>query len=178
MELFHPTYHWISGRLIFTLPGSQSFVRPSGVQTVDVRVSGLARESQPFSFGAVGPMIENVVRGCPGGLLVRCVVLGVFFFVKGDGWISILRSKLFKEWFIVNFSTVLKRMASKRWLLLPSKMGHTPLIKQQKGFMKIWGLRLGSRCFFSKMHFTFVQPWYCCGLPKLCFLVSKESIIP
>ena len=26
------------------------------------------------------------------------------------------------------------------------------------------------------MHLTFVQPWYCCGLPKLCFLVSTESI--
>lgn len=88
MELFHPTYHWISGRLIFTLPGSQSFVRPTGVQTVDVRVSGLARESQRFSFGAraVGPMIENVVRGMLGGwLLVRCGFLGVFFFRKIDG---------------------------------------------------------------------------------------------
>ena len=32
--------------------GSQSLVRPSGVQTVDVRVSGLARESQlSFRWG-------------------------------------------------------------------------------------------------------------------------------
>ena len=63
-----------------------------------MRVSGLARESQRFSFGAraLGPMVEDVVRGCPGGgwLLVKvCGFLFFFFFVKSMDK-TILRSKL------------------------------------------------------------------------------------